>query len=158
MKRHLTGVSAAALLFVLASCDSTTSPAGPLNRAQLKAAELQMVVSITRSGVGRMDFRIGLQNVGQEEATLGFVDGQFFEIDVTDQSGNLVWRWSRDKAFTDALWSLKLGPGESYKQDTDWDLIGNDGKPPAPGAYKARFIITSSPRDESLVYETALTI
>jgi hypothetical protein len=159
MKRRLIGVPAAALLFVLASCDSTTSPTSrPLDRAQIKEPGLQLAVSITRPGVGRMDFRIGIENGGQEEATLGFTDGQFFEIEVTDRGGNLVWRWSHDKGFTDALWSLKLGPDESYGQTADWDLTGNNGKPLSPGSYGCRVIITCSPRDEALVYETPLTI
>ena len=158
MNKGLVFSAAVAFSLALASCDSTTSPSRPLNRAQLKAAGLQMAVSITPAGVGRMDFRIGIENGGQEEATLGFTDGQFFEIEVTDRSGNLVWRWSHDKGFTDALWSLKLGPGESYEQTADWDLTGNNGKPLSPGSYGCRVIITCSPRDEALVYETSLTI
>jgi hypothetical protein len=158
MKRNLIGASAAALLFVLASCDSATSPARPLNPAKLKSEGLHVVATISRPSPGTMAFRVGVENRAATDMTLGFTSGQFFDIEVIDRSGRSVWTWSHDKAFVDNVWALKVAPGESYLQDADWDLSGNGGKPLSPGSYTARFIIMSSPRDEALVLELPLTI
>jgi hypothetical protein len=157
MKRSLIGASAAALLFVLASCDSTTSPSRPLNRAEL-AAGLHLVVSINGPNAGTIHFDIWVENKAGTDRALKFTNSQFFDIEVLDGGGNTAWVWSHNKYFTESLWGLELGPGESCMQDTDWDLTGNDGKTLSPGSYRCRVWITSSPRDAALVHETSLTI
>jgi hypothetical protein len=159
MKKRLIFFPAAlALLLVVASCDSATAPSRPLSLNQLKAEGLRVFAVISRPSPGTMSFRVGVENRTTTEMTLHFTDGQFFDIEVTDRGGDLVWRWSHDKAFTQALWALELKAGESFAQDAEWDLTGNNGKPLSPGTYMARFIITSSPRDEALVLELPLTI
>lgn len=158
MKKGLVLWAALAFPLALASCDSATSPSRPLSRAELKAAGPHIVVSITRPAAGTIHFQIGIENKAGSDITLHFTDGQFFEIEVKDGGGDLVWRWSHDKAFTQALWDLELAPGESYVRGEDWDLRGNDGKPLSPGSYGCRVSITSSPKDEALVLELPLTI
>jgi hypothetical protein len=150
--------AALAFSLVLASCDSTTSPSRPLNRMQLKAAGLHMVVSIGPPGSGTIAFVIGVENGASTTQTLVFSDGQFFDIEVSDHGGEVVWRWSHDKGFTQAFWDLELAAGESYTRNTDWDLTGNNGEPVSPGSYRCRIFITCSPRDVALVYETSFTI
>jgi hypothetical protein len=146
-----------ALSLVLASCDSTTSPSRPLNRAEL-AQGLFLAVSISGPNAGTIHIVIGVENRVGTDMALNFTNGQFFDIEVLDGGGNTAWIWSHNKYFTESLWNLELSPGESYEQDTDWDLTGNDGKPVSPGSYRCRVWITSSPRDAALVYETSLTI
>ena len=157
MRKALFVLAAAAFAVATVSCNSVSSPTSPLNRSRLKAEGLHMVVSTSRTGVRSMTFRIGVENGGPTNETLNFVCGQFFDIEVS-RGGNTVWRWSHDKAFTQALWDLELAPAESYAQPADWDLKGDDGDVLAPGAYTARITITSSPRDEGLVTETSITI
>jgi hypothetical protein len=149
---------AAVLLFALGGCDSATSPSRPISRTQLKAEGLHMVVSIRRTGPGTVRFEIGVENKAGTDGTLHFTDGQFFDIEVADHGGNVVWRWSHDKGFTQSLWDLTLGPDESYVRSEDWDLTGNDGMPVSPGSYECRVWITCAPRDEALVYRASLTI
>lgn len=158
MNRWFCLLAGFAVAIAFASCDSGTTPSRPLTVNQLKAERLRMVAEIGRPAPGTMSFRVGVENRTAAETTLRFTDGQFFDIEVADRGGDLVWRWSHDKAFTQALWDLELKAGESYARDADWDLIGNDGKPLSPGSYTARFVITSSPRDASLVLELPLTI
>jgi hypothetical protein len=158
MKKGLVFWAAEALLIAVAACDSSTSPTRPLGRTQLKAVGLHVVASITRTGPDAITFRIGVENSAATTQTLDFSDGQFFDIEVADGGGEVVWRWSHDKYFTQAFWDLELDAGESYVRDTEWDLTGNDGQPLSPGSYTARFIITTSPRDEGLVLGLPLTI
>jgi hypothetical protein len=158
MKKGLVFWAAAALLVAVAACDSSTSPSRPLSRSQLKAAGLHIVASVSRTGPATVSFRLGVENGAATTQTLEFSSGQFFDIEVADGGGKVAWRWSNDKAFTQAFWDLELEAGESYVRDEDWDLTGNDGKPLSPGSYRCRLWITSHPRDEALVYETGLTI
>jgi hypothetical protein len=157
MNKGLVFSAALACSLVIASCDSTTSPSRPLNRAEL-AEGLHMVVSISGPNAGTIHFDIWVENKAGTDRALKFTNGQFFDIEVLDGGGNTAWVWSHNKYFTASLWDLELGPGESFMQDTDWDLTGNDGKTLSPGSYRCRVWITSSPRDAALVYDTSLTI
>jgi hypothetical protein len=158
MKRRHIGASAAALLFVLASCNSTTSPTAPLTRTKLQAAGLRMIDTISGPSGGVVTFGIGLENGTATPLTLVFSSGQFFDIEVSDRSGDVVWRWSHDKGFTTAFWDLELQAGESYIRDAVWDLKDNNGRSVPSGTYGCRIWITTYPRDEALVRETSLTI
>jgi len=157
MKRALSLAAIIPLALGAIACGSATSPSAPISRSGLKAGDLHITVSITGQGTGALNFRIGVQNGGPVKETLEFSCGQFFDIEIRD-GGSLVWRWSHDKAFTQALWELELAPRESFSQTTDWDLTGNNGRPLAPGSYDCRVYITNDPRDESLVYQTSLEI
>lgn len=155
MKRALFLAAITLLALGAVACGSATSPSAPVSRSQLKAGDLHIAVSVTGQGTGALNFRIGVQNDSPVKETLEFTCGQFFDIEVRD-GGSLVWRWSHDKAFTQALWEIELAPRESFSQITDWDLTGNDGRPLSPGSYSCRVFITNVPRDESLVYQTSL--
>ncbi|HOW85651.1 MAG TPA: BsuPI-related putative proteinase inhibitor [Candidatus Aminicenantes bacterium] len=157
MKRALFPAAVILLALGAGACGSATSPSTPVSRSQLKAGDIHIAVAITGQGTGVLNFRIGVQNGGPVKETLEFSCGQFFDIEVRD-GGSLVWRWSHDKAFTQAPWELELDPRESFSQTTDWDLAGNDGRPLAPGSYESRVFITNSDGGESLVYQTSLKI
>jgi hypothetical protein len=155
--RYLLFLGFLAISAAFVSCNSATSPTDLISRGRLTAEGLQVVVSTSRTGAGSMTFRIGVENGGPANATLNFACGQFFDIEVS-RDGNVVWRWSHDKYFTQALWGLELTPGESYAQTADWDLTGNDGKRLSSGTYTAQITITSYPRDDGLVTEISITI
>ncbi len=139
------------------SCSSPTAPLSPTGKSGVNAQGLQLVVTATK-GDGNIAFAIGVENGGPAAQTLQFTSGQFFDIEVTDHWGKLVWRWSNDKAFTQALWALELAAGKTSSQQTVWDLTGNDGKKLPSGSYTAKISITSNPRDEALAVEIGLTI
>jgi hypothetical protein len=158
MKRSSIVAGLLGLAFFVAACGTSTSPTSPLNRTQLKAAALSMVATISGPSGGTVAFKIGVQNDTSTTLSLDFTSGQFFDIEVSDRSGDVVWRWSYDKAFATLLWRLDLGAGESHIRDATWDLKDNNGRSVPSGTYRCRIWITSSPRDEVLVSETSLTI
>jgi hypothetical protein len=158
MKKYLIGATAAALSFFLAGCGSATSPTAPLSRTKLQAAGLHVIATIGGPSAGAVTFGIGIENGTASPLTLVFSSGQFFDIEISDRSGNVVWRWSHDKAFTDAFWDLELRAGESYARDGVWDLKDNNGRSVPSGTYGCRIWITTYPRDEALVSETTLKI
>jgi hypothetical protein len=150
--------AAVAMSITLAACGSSTSPTNPLARSRHRLSGPSLVVSIGRTSTGTMPFDIGVANEGLTDLTLVFNDGQFFDIEVSDPGGTILWRWSHDKSFILSGWYVELAPERSYHQRTDWDLTGNDGKPLAAGTYGCRVWITNDRRDEWLVYRTSITI
>ncbi len=131
------------------SCGSVTTPRAGLNI--IATASLQTAGSTT--------FRIGVENTGTKTETLSFGSAQFFDIEVRDRGGHLVWQFSHDTIFLDIVWGIELAPGESSQvQEFVWTQMGNDQKPVSPGPYKATVYITNNPRDEGLAKVVSLTI
>jgi hypothetical protein len=147
-----------ALALVTAGCGTSTSPTSPLTRSQLKAEGLHILATVSGPAAGLVGFRIGLENGAETAQTVVFSDGQFFDIEVSDRGGTVVWRWSHDKYFMQSGWDLELKMGESYVRDAEWDLKDNLGRAVPSGTYTCRVWITNYPRDVGLVYETSLTI
>ena len=135
--------------FMTLSCGSVTAPKVGLNI--IATASLQTAGSTT--------FRIGVENTGSKTETLNFGSSQFFDIEVRDRGGHLVWQYSHDAYFLDVLWGIELAPGESSQvREYVWTHMGNDQKPLPSGSYKATVYITNSPRDEGLSKVVSLTI
>jgi hypothetical protein len=135
--------------FVTLSCDSVTTPKAGLN----------IVATVIQQTAGSAIFRIGVENTGTKTETLNFVSSQFYDIEVKDSGGHLLWQYSYGSYFLDLVWDLELAPGESSQvREYVWNLTGNDQEPLHPGSYKARIYITSSPRDAGLSTVINLTI
>jgi hypothetical protein len=158
MKKRIVFLAVLSVSLGVVSCDSGDSPFGPISRSQLNATGLRVTVATSGQGADGLTFRIGIKNDGFREATLNFSCSQMFDIEVTDGRGKLVWRWAYDKAFLQYLWQIELPSAESYAQEANWDLTGNDKKPLPPGSYRARVYITNYPRDEGLGVEFTLII
>ena len=137
-----------AVPLITLSCGSSTLPNPGLN----------IIASISQQTSANMTFRIGVENTGSTTKSLNFSNSQFFDIEVKDLSGRLVWRWSNGAGFLDVLWALELEPGESNARETVWNLAGNDQKPLSHGFYTAKIYITSSPRHPGLSSVIRLTI
>lgn len=136
------------ILLITFSCSSTTSP----------DQGLILIAWVSQQTAESMTFRIGVRNAGWTTDTLVFTSSQFCEIEVKDQSGQVVWQLSYGRDFLALIWTLKLEPFNSYVQETVWDLKGNDQEPLPSGPYTAEINITSSPRDEGLSTLIRLTI
>lgn len=130
------------------SCGSLTSP----------DPGLEIIASIVHQSPGSVTFRFGVENKGMKTESLHFTTGQFFDIAVMDPRLRIIWRWSFNLAFTQALWDLELAPGESRAEEIVWDLKGNDKEPLPPGSYSAKLLITSAPRNDRLSTVIRLTI
>jgi hypothetical protein len=158
MNRSTTSAGLLALALLVAACGTSTSPTSPLTRNQLRAAGLHVLATVSGPAAGLVGFRIGLENGAETAQTVVFTSSQFFDIEVSDRSGMVVWRWSHGQMFALEVWNLELRPGESFYRDGGWDLTGNNGKRVLSGTYKCRIWITTRPPDEGLVYETSLII
>lgn len=75
-----------------------------------------------------------VENPTQQNVTFRFSSGQRYDIWAVGDTGE-VWRWSRGKAFTQALTSLTLKPGERRTFEETWNQASNEGRQAAPGTY-----------------------
>jgi len=85
---------------------------------------------------------INCYNVGKQ---LQFGSGQQFELVISDDQGEEVYRYSDDKFFTMALVYKNIKPGESLSWQDEWDLTDKEGKKVSGGKYHAVINILANP-------------
>lgn len=77
------------------------------------------------------EFVLHVVNPGPEPIELTFRSGQIAEITVYDvETGERVWRWSNDGAFTQAIERVALDPSGHFEREYTWS-------DPSPGKYAA---------------------
>jgi len=99
---------------------------------------------------GKVVFNLELMSHYTKPVELMFSSGQQFEITVTDEAGNEVYRYSDGKFFTLALLNKTINPGESLKWQDEWDLTNKDGEKIISGNYKAEIKILASSETEKI--------
>jgi len=93
-----------------------------------------------------------------ETKTLQFGSGQQYEIVITDEKGEEVYRYSDDKFFTMALIYKEINPGESLKWQEEWDMTNKEGEKLTSGKFKAEISIMAAPeQDEEKIEESQLS-
>lgn len=76
--------------------------------------------------------------------------GQQFELTITNESGEEIYRFSDGKVFTMALLYKTLNPGESLKWQDTWNMTNKDGDKLTSGKYKAEIKILVSTEEEKI--------
>ncbi|HVE92747.1 MAG TPA: BsuPI-related putative proteinase inhibitor [Actinomycetota bacterium] len=98
-------VAVAALAFC--SCASSGAPVGGDQR-RVGSVTVTLRVDPSRVKLGRsVRLTLGLQNVSGQAQTLRFASGQKYDFWAT-RDGREVWRWSKDRVFTQAEQSQEL--------------------------------------------------
>ncbi|HSW50391.1 MAG TPA: BsuPI-related putative proteinase inhibitor [Bryobacteraceae bacterium] len=64
------------------------------------------------TSIPRMTVRLSLRNTTNEPVTLSFGSGQRYDLELRDERGNVVYRWSDGRAFPMAMGEEKVGYGE----------------------------------------------
>jgi len=87
-----------------------------------------------------------------ESKELQFGSGQQFEVVITDEDDQEVYRYSDDKFFTMALIFKNINPGESIKWKDEWDMTNKQGEKLTSGEYKAevKVIVIEKDGDEKI--------
>ena len=80
---------------------------------------------------------------------LQFGSGQQFEVVITNEAGDEVYRYSDGKMFTMALVLRDIKPGESLKWQDKWDLTDQDGPKLSSGKYTVEVQVLVIPDDSS---------
>jgi hypothetical protein len=102
------------------------------------ASGMDELVSSLQVQVEDSDIRLTLHvtNFTAVPLVLEFMTGQRHDFDVY-QAGQLVWRWSADRFFTQALGSEEIGPGETRSYEARWQAEGRSGVFEAAGRVTA---------------------
>ena len=68
--------------------------------------------------------QLQVTNRTEEIVTFQFSDGQRYDFLIEDEAGEVIWRWSADKAFIQVLGEEVLGTRESlaYSESSDGEL------------------------------------
>jgi len=107
---------------------------------------------------GKVVFGFELFSHYTHPMSLNFSSGQQFEVTITDEDGNEVYRYSDGKFFTLALVTRTINPGESLKWQDEWDMTNKDGEKVGSGNYKAVITILAIPEsDEDKLDESQFT-
>jgi len=103
-------------------------------------------------------FDFQLINHYPEQKQLMFGSGQQFELIITDEKGEEVYRYSDDKVFTLAIVYKDINPGESLKWQDEWDMRNKDGEKLESGKYKAEIrVIAIQEDDDQKIDKSQLT-
>ncbi|MGH9660002.1 MAG: BsuPI-related putative proteinase inhibitor, partial [Bryobacteraceae bacterium] len=90
--------------------------------------------------------RLTLRNTQPKPVDLMYPSGQAYDLVLRKESGEVVYRWSEGKVFTQALRNESVGPGERNHVIVA-TLIDKDGGPIAAGRYIAEaWLTTTGPR------------
>lgn len=92
-----------------------------------------------------------VENTGSKTVELTFPSGQTHDFVILDTIGREMWRWSRNRMFTQTLRNRLLNGGESISLEETWRASTLP-----PGTYVARATLTSE--NFPLVQETTFSV
>jgi len=95
----------------------------------------------------KVGFDFKLVNLHAASKRLMFGSGQQFEITITDEEGQEVYRYSDGKFFTLALIYKNIKPGEAIKWQDEWDMTNKEGKKLTSGEYEVQIRILVEPEE-----------
>jgi hypothetical protein len=134
-----------ALLFGLGMLVAVDSPAS----AQQSGPSSPLVVLLASDrtaydGAAAVTFTIAVDNPTNAPVTLTFPSGQIYDLAVSAGDAE-VWRWSADRAFTQALSERSFPPGLTLLGRETWNWVDNGGSPLPSGTYRVVGAVASSP-------------
>jgi hypothetical protein len=102
-----------------------------------KMASLQVELSTdheTYNPGEDIQLTLTITNSGSAPAVFNFLTGQRYDF-AARQDDREVWRWSKNRAFTQALSSVTVGVGETLRFREAWTGVDNANQPVPPGTY-----------------------
>lgn len=97
------------------------------------------------------EFMITLTNKSKEMKKLEFPTSQKYEIIITDENEQEVYRYSAGKMFTQAIEYALIKPEESMQWEEIWEFKQGDIK---PGKYNVNILIKAHNTDELIKTKT----
>ncbi len=111
---------AAMALFAAACRPHPAAPAPSAAPGEAAGAAGPLVTTLqTAAGPDSVRFTLQVTNASQQAVTLRFSSGQSYDFSVGD-GGAVVWRWSEDRMFTQALRAETLAPGQTRSWSETW--------------------------------------
>lgn len=135
-------IAVAALIAAVAAC----AAGAPGTQAVTTKGPITVTATIEKSRFAPGEpvaLTVTIRNTGSAPAVLEFSSGQ--RVDYVIRRGDReVWRWSHDRAFTQALGTLTLAPGEERRYPERWPQVTNEGQTVEPGTYAFVGIVTAT--------------
>ena len=89
---------------------------------------------------------LSVTNTSDQPLPFRFNSGQTYDfIIVNPATGREVWKWSRERFFTQAIRNENLPAKSSWKFEVEWNHLDDDSKPVSPGNYRVTAVLTSQP-------------
>ncbi|MGI8970179.1 MAG: BsuPI-related putative proteinase inhibitor, partial [Dehalococcoidia bacterium] len=111
----------------------------------LPAGALQLELTAGRSAYSPgppVVLTLTVTNPGSAPATLAFPSSQQYDFEVR-LGERVLWRWSAERAFLQALTQRTMVPGERWVVTETWNGRDDQGQVPAAGTYGAVACLTS---------------
>jgi hypothetical protein len=128
----------------------------PRQIANALSVDVRVPARVDR-GDGPIRVVMTIRNTSNRPLVVPFNSGQRFDIEVL-QEGKLIWNWASGRAFTEALGSVTLEPGETSQFTARWDLRNNRDQAVQPGRYLVRGILTTSFRRPQIMAEEHIDV
>lgn len=84
------------------------------------APDLSTALEVDVKREGAVDLVLHLTNSGTQPVVLEFNSGQRYDFEVRTLADSVVWRWSADQMFTQALGSDSIAAGASREYRETW--------------------------------------
>ena len=83
-----------------------------------------------------LSFSLEISNTQDKTFKLFFPTSKIYDFAVYDESGKEVYRWSRNKLFTQVITRIVLKPKETKVFSLEWDQKVGFGEKAKPGKYQ----------------------
>jgi hypothetical protein len=133
-------------LFILVLIAAITAGGAPM-RADRTVGDLRFEMDVAKATYQPgepIGVTMRVTNGSAGSATLTS-SGQQYDV-LVRQRGALVWQWSHDKGFTQAMRSVEIAAGETRKWQTTWDQRDLQGRPVDAGKYEISCLFLTVPR------------
>ncbi|HEX9936396.1 MAG TPA: BsuPI-related putative proteinase inhibitor [Longimicrobium sp.] len=110
----------AAMALFAAACRPPVANAPAPTSGDAAGAGGPLIVTLqTDAAADSVRFTLQVTNTSQQPVALQFSSGQSYDFSVSD-GGTVLWRWSEDMGFTQALRTETLAPGQTRSWSEAW--------------------------------------
>lgn len=111
---RIPGLAAFVALALIAACAPRPNDGGDMNGADL-------LPSVQATAVGdSVHFVLQVTNTTDAPIELVYPSGQSFDFQVEDGSGEIVWTWSANRMFIQAIREETIAAGETLTHSASW--------------------------------------
>ncbi|AOC90539.1 BsuPI-related putative proteinase inhibitor [Bacillus sp. L381] len=117
-------------VILLIGCSSQSGQKEPAEEVSGEMNEQQVELAVNPVQTDQqIEFQMSLKNKSGSPIDFTFSSGQKFELTVHDQHNKELYRYSKDRMFTQAFQTVTLMPNETYDFSDVWKNV------PGPGTY-----------------------
>lgn len=115
-------------VILLIGCSSQSGQKEPAEEVSGEMNEQQAELAVNPVQTDQqIEFQMSLKNKSESPIDFTFSSGQKFELTVHDQHHKELYRYSKDKMFTQAFQTVTLMPNETYDFSDVWKKRARSG-------------------------------